>query len=77
MIRAKFKCEEVNQKAYTTEFVLVPVVGGSPENDAFFRTTPAGRISVVIKNDETAAKFEIGKFYYVDFSFIEVENLPF
>lgn len=75
MVRAKFKCEEINQKSWSTEYVFAPVVGGTPENEAFFKTTPAGKISVSIKTGETGAKFELGKSYYVDFT--EIEELPF
>lgn len=76
MVRAKFKCVEVNIKEWSTEYVFAPVVGGSPENDAFFKTTPAGKISVSIKTGETGAKFELGRFYYVDFSEL-IDELPF
>ena len=68
MIRAKFKCEEVNKKIYSTEFVLNPVTTGSPENEDFFRTTPGGKISLLIRTQETPARFELGKFYFVDFT---------
>ena len=65
--RAKFKCE--SEKVFSggyREYQFLPVVGGSEENDEFFKTTPGGEIKLHVKNE--GVKFEVGKFYYIDFT---------
>jgi len=42
--------------------------GKSPENQAFFDATPSGEITVHVKKAEVADSFELGAFYYVDFT---------
>lgn len=67
-VRAKFECvrkEETNEGAQVQFF---PVTGGSPENEQFFKWTPAGQIQIGTINKAAAAQFEVGKQYYVDFS---------
>lgn len=73
-MRAKFKCTEVSKKEgwgvnpilYSAK--LSVVYNGSPENESFFAATPGGSIEL-----STVAKdhFEVGKFYYVDFTEVE------
>lgn len=73
MVRAKFKCKSVmkefaggNEFTYTTKFE--PVVGGSPENESFFKWTPHGDITLsTIQKDH----FVPGKEYYLDFTLVE------
>ena len=66
MVRAKFRCDSIKTTSYGREFELNPVISGSPENEAFFKTTPGGKITLLVKND--GVEFEIGKEYYVDFT---------
>lgn len=78
--RAKFICNSVTkrtaaglwdsrkQKTVDQGFVfdaqLYPVTSGSPENDRFYASTPAGQIQIsTIREDH----FVPGKTYYVDF----------
>jgi len=44
------------------------VYDGSEENDKYFKATPAAQFYVQTVNETAAAKFEVGKQYYVDFS---------
>lgn len=72
-VRAKFK---VTEKAITEagdRITLQPVVGGSPENESFFKWTPYGKIEMGTINPEAAKQFEVGKEYYIDFT--KVENV--
>lgn len=78
MIRAKFRVESVVPASLGDEelkegavVTLRAVVGGSPENDEFYRLTPGGEIKLSVVKAETAAKFEVGKEYYVDFTEVE------
>jgi hypothetical protein len=48
--------------------VFWPVTSGSPENDAFYKYTPAGKLELSTINAEAAAGFEVGKAYYLDFT---------
>ncbi len=70
-VRAKFRVENKKeifsggQKVYSVE--LVPVVGGSPENDSFYKWTPGGKIELTTISEGAASGLEVGKEYYVDF----------
>lgn len=67
-VRAKFKCTEVTITEYGKKVTLVPVTGGSKENETFFKWTPYGKLEMGTVNDEAAAQFEPGKEYYIDFT---------
>lgn len=67
-VRAKFRVEEKTENSSGNTIRLVPVIGGSPENERFYKYTPAGAISLSTINNEAARAFEVGKEYYVDFS---------
>ena len=73
MVRAKFICVAINKTAWSTEYVFNPVTTGSEENERFFQTTPAGKISVFVNHKKTGASFELDKEYYVDFQAVERE----
>jgi len=45
---------------------MSPVMGGSPENEAFFKSTPGGMLDFWTINKEAAAQLEPGKAYYID-----------
>mgnify|MGYP001609875291 CR=1 FL=1 len=75
MVRAKFYVNSITQsKMYGSEtglgytVDLNPVIGGSSENEKFFRLTPSGSIKLGTINEEAAKSFEIGKEYYIDFT---------
>ena len=68
MVRTKLKCESKMITDQGSQIKLTPVLGGSAENDAFFKWTPSGSVELGIVNQETAERFVPGKFYYVDFS---------
>ena len=71
-VRAKFKVHMKNDtEGSGTTVYLVPVVGGSSENEQFYKYTPGGQIQLSTINDDAAAEFEIGKEYYVDFTLAE------
>jgi len=65
--RCKFKCNKISmtlhgsETLYTAEFNAVH--GGSPENEAFFKWTPNGNLSVGVYTDD---RFVVGKEYYLD-----------
>jgi hypothetical protein len=48
--------------------VFWPMTSASPENDAFYKYTPAGKQELSTINAEAAAGFEVGKAYYLDFT---------
>ena len=66
MTRAKFECVEVIEGGEGTQVKLTPVVGGSEENEKFFKYTPFGKIELGILNPDVV--FVEGKQYYVDFT---------
>lgn len=70
-VRAKFRVNAVTPSENDDgQFIinLQAVYSGSPENELFFHLTPGGTIMLQLVKPETAAKFEVGKEYYVDFT---------
>lgn len=67
-VRAKMVCASVAPTGDTFTVRLSPVVGGSEENDQFYKYTPGGIVSLEVLSEETANHFEQGQEYYVDFS---------
>ena len=41
---------------------------GSEDNDKYFKLTPSGYMHLQIVNEIAANNFEVGKYYYLDFS---------
>ncbi len=66
-IRAKFNVAEIAKygNGGGTKVTLMPVMGNSEENKAFWQYTPSGKIEMHISNPE--AEFEFGE-YYIDFT---------
>ncbi len=69
--RAKFECVSVLVSAWSKTYEFQPVMGtaGNPENEQFFKTTPGGKLSITIKNENV--NFIPGKSYYLDFTLAE------
>ncbi len=80
MIRAKFKVDKVTEVENGSQIALHAVTTGSPENESFYSLTPGGSIQLSIVSPDTAANFEVGKEYYVDFTLapeeVKVEDAP-
>lgn len=66
--RAKFRCDAVTVTQDGITAFLSPVTHGSVENEQFYRYTPRGQIEIGVVNATTAALFEPGREYYVDFT---------
>ena len=67
-VRAKFRVTEKTQTMAGCAVKAEPVVGGTPENEQFYKYTPSGEIKLSLVADATADQFVVGKDYYVDFS---------
>lgn len=67
-VRAKFKVQSVLETQEGSNITLGAVIGGSTENDSFFRWTPSGTINLGVVNPLAAEQFTIGKEVYVDFT---------
>ena len=72
-IRAKFRCNSVTFNGDPTDdntsrsYKLSPVYDTStPENARFTKATPWGELTLNV--DNPAARFDVGQFYYVDFT---------
>ncbi len=69
-IRCKFRCHSSTKRTrynggFVWDFQFGAVTDGGAENKRFFDATPAGDIKVSsIQEDH----FEVGNFYYVDFT---------
>lgn len=64
---AKFKVESITETVNGAEVKLSPVIGGSPENESFYKWTPGGGITLSTVNPAVAAMFRPGKEFYVRF----------
>jgi hypothetical protein len=67
-VRAKFKVTRKDIQEHGETITLKPVVGGSPENEKFFKYTPSGEMLIGTINPDAASQFEVGKEYYIDFT---------
>lgn len=73
-IRCKFQCQEVTRKSWgspearTYRFAAIydPDI---PEDQRYSKATPSGTAELLV--DNPSAKFELGKFYYLDFVPVE------
>lgn len=66
MTRAKFQCINKEETTSGSSYTLSVVTSGSRENEEFFKFTPSGEIKLSVLNENV--KFEVGKFYFVDFT---------
>ncbi|MDF2435453.1 MAG: hypothetical protein JWP44_5084 [Mucilaginibacter sp.] len=68
-VRAKFKVTNVNDLGEGLKSIsMMPVYGGSPENDQFFKYTPSGQITIGTINAAAAEQFNLNQEFYVDFT---------
>lgn len=75
-MRAKFMVQSITKSQHWNpgsdehlfEIKMIPVCGGSEENDAFYEASPAGAITLATINQAAAEGFVIGAEYYVDFT---------
>jgi hypothetical protein len=73
-VKAKFRCELVEDSGEGKSIRLSPVVAGSKENDKFFKATPGGEITLNVVNPTAAREFEVGAEYYVEFKRAKVKS---
>lgn len=73
MTRAKFMCNQIAMNLYGIEYRFNAVTADDiPENESFFKYTPAGSLSITVTNPNV--KFELGESYYLDFTPSKVEE---
>lgn len=73
-VRAKMKCTSSGSNNYGSfQSTLEPVYDPNPdtENGKFYQYTPSGNVNLNGIREETANRFEVGRFYYVDFTLAE------
>jgi hypothetical protein len=67
LVRAKFKVASKSDFGDAFKVVLSPVYSGSPENQAFFKATPGGSITLEVIGKEVADQFKVNQEFYIDF----------
>jgi hypothetical protein len=67
-VRAKYKCLSKKQTVDGNTIEMVPVTGGSKENESFFKWTPFGKLEMGTLNQAAADSFIVGQSYYIDFT---------
>lgn len=82
MVRAKFRLDSIKitagsrpsaeankyESCKNHELEFNAVYQGSEENKKFFNSTPSGKLTMTVVNEEAMKEFNIGKDYYVDFT---------
>lgn len=72
MVRAKFQVQGIKQVSWNQEGREVTLsavsADGIPENERYHKYTPSGELKIFIDNPAALAQFEMGKFYYIDFT---------
>lgn len=68
-VRAKFRVSSISETSGNLKTIkLAPVIGGSPENEQFFKWTPSGEINLGTLNEEASKQFAVDQVFYVDFT---------
>lgn len=72
-VRAKFKVESKEPGVSGGGFTITarPVIGGSTENDSFYKWTPSGQLTLSTINETAAAQLEVGQEFYLDITPIQ------
>lgn len=65
MVRAKFRVESIEGNVIKMGAIYDH---STEENRRFTQATPWGNLEMAIDNPSALAQFEIGKYYYADFS---------
>lgn len=69
MMRCKFKVTHVQvSEDGQGSLAMEPVYSGSPENESFFKYTPAGSFSIGVVKGEQLAGIAVGQEFYIDLS---------
>ena len=69
-VRAKFQLTSITNYSYGGKRLHFDVVydTSTEENRRFTKATPSGSMEMTIDNEAAIEQFQIGKFYYADFS---------
>lgn len=68
-VRAKFRCNSIEENEWDKKVKMTAVVGNAGENKDFNDATPGGNLEISVRGDVPAANFfEVGKEYYMDFT---------
>jgi len=79
-VRAKFKVTEAELVKYYSDNKILQLKmdvvynDGDPANAQWSKATPSGSLWMNVTNPDVFDSFQLGKFYYLDFS--PVENDP-
>ena len=63
---AKFHCSTVDEFGPSQRVKLFSVMGGSDENERFYKASPSGNIELTIDNPAVHGFFAEGEQYYVE-----------
>ena len=69
-VRAKVRCDVLNNNEVTFNTVYETDAQKSPENVSFTKATPWGTIKLGIDNPAAMVQFRLGSYYYVDFNMV-------
>ncbi len=69
-VRAKFCLISITERAYAGKTLKFDATydNATPEDQRFRKATPSGMIEIEIDNPIAVLQFEVGKYYYVDFT---------
>ncbi len=66
-VRAKFRCNSVEDYGNSKKAKLSPVTGAEGEDKAFWEATPSGTLEMSVTHAPVQEFFKPGKTYYLDF----------
>ncbi len=66
MLKAKFKCQQVNKFEYGQQAHLQAVYGTGEENKSYSTATPSGKLELTINNPNAFDFFKPGGEYYLN-----------
>ena len=69
-VRAKFLLSSITSYSYGGKRLHFDAVydTSTEENRRFSKVTPSGALEMTIDNEAAAEQFQLGKYYYTDFS---------
>lgn len=69
-VRAKFQLQSITHNAWGGKVLRFGVIydTSTEENRRFTKATPSGHMEMTIDNPAAIEQFELGKYYYTDFT---------
>lgn len=73
MVRGKFQVTDITHHRYPGITIKLMAIYDSDlaEDRSFSKATPTAHVEMLITNEAAMSEFELGKYFYVDFTAVE------